>query len=111
MKPKTKKTLIIAAAIVAIVAIVWYTFVWRKSVNGIISRLDVDKQTKRILRDYSKNLLTVQTSQSIQTQATADGLTFNLEVVDWARYNAVRDGKITETVSDSIYSQLYSMKP
>ena len=111
MKPKTKKTLIIAAAIVAIVAIVWYTFVWRKSVNGIISRLDVDKQTKRILRDYSKNLLAVQTSQTIQNQATADGLTFNLEVVDWARHAAVSDGKITKTVSDSIYSQLYSMKP
>lgn len=111
MKPKTKKILIIAIAVDIIVAIVWYTFVWRKSVNGIISRLDVDKQTKRILREYSKNLLTVQTSQSIQNQATADGLTFNLEVVDWARYNAVRDGKIAQTVSDSIYSQLYSMKP
>lgn len=111
MKPKTKKILIIAIAVDIIVAIVWYTFVWRKSVNGIISRLDVDKQTKRILRDYSKTLLAVQTKQSIQNQATADGLTFNLEVVDWARYNAVRDGKITETVSDSIYSQLYTMKP
>lgn len=111
MKPATKKALIILAAVIVAVAVLWYTFVWRKTVSGIIARLDVDKQTKRIIREYSDTLLATHTSQSILNQAEADGLTFNLEVVDWARDNAVKDGKITETVSDSIRRQIYSMKP
>ncbi len=93
MKPKTKKTLIIILAVVAVLVIVWYLFSWRKSPNGIVSRLDLskidlkddtDSNIRKRIRAQVGAVKQMYTREEIIHQAESDGLTYNQELVDWA---------------------------
>lgn len=96
------------AAVAVVALIVWWTFFYRKSVNGIISRLNTSRENKSLLREYAQAVISSHTKETIEAQAEADGLPYNVEVVDWALNDAYLAGKISKTDNDSIYNQLYN---
>lgn len=59
MKPKTKKTLIIVLAVVAVAVIVWLVARNKKTkkINAVIDALDISTGTKRILKKGVKGLV------------------------------------------------------
>lgn len=82
MKPKTKKTLIIAAAIVAIVAVVWLVFCkqgWKRE----ISKLNLNSEDKKRLTQAVKHVLLdpAYTKQQYEATASAFGITYNQWIV------------------------------
>lgn len=118
MKPKTKKTLIIAAAIVAIVAIVWYLFSWRKSPNGIVSRLDLSKidlngetvsNMRKRIRAQVGAVKQSFTREEIIHQAENDGLTYNQELVDWGCYLLKQMGYLNKSAYDILSQQIKNL--
>lgn len=56
MKPKTKRTLIIMAAIAAVAVIIWLLFFRRKGWEKILDSLDIDETVKAEIRAEAKRI-------------------------------------------------------
>ncbi|MBQ6729922.1 MAG: hypothetical protein IJQ83_07315 [Bacteroidales bacterium] len=56
MKPKTKKTLIIMAAVLAIAVIVWLLFFRKKEWERILDRLTIDENIKAEIRAEARRI-------------------------------------------------------
>lgn len=118
MKPKTKKTLIIFAAVVAIAVIVWLV-VRRYTLQGIIARLDLSQyqwsegngtdQAKRYLLAEARAVKQQMTKAEIEAEAEKDGLTFNKELVYWGAINLRTKGYFNVAATDDILQQLKKM--
>ena len=118
MTPKTKKTIIILSAVVAIVGIVWYLFSWKKSPNGIVSRLDLSNidlagetpahMRKRIRAQVSAVKQSF-TREEISHQAQNDGLTYNQELVDWGCYLLKQMGYLNQTAYAELSRQIKTL--
>lgn len=99
MKPTTKKTLIIVAAVVAIAVILW--FVLRGSKNtaeGIINRLNASRKEKQAIKGY---LAQAKAEQDINANAAANGMNYQQALALTAAYYLVTDG----SVSDATWQQ------
>ena len=110
MKPKTKKILIIAAAVVAIAVIVWLmTRSRNKSTSAIISRLNVDSGVKGMLTsmvDYINTSWDEAHRQRIVDTASAKGITVAQQTVVEAAYALLDSNKIDQATYSSIIAQI-----
>ena len=99
MKPKTKKTMIIVAAVLAIAAIVYFVFFSKAKAGtaaGYIDRLDVSRQVKRTIKSYLSKALA---EQDINANMAANpGLNYEQALALSAAYYLVPD-----TVSDAVW--------
>lgn len=99
MKPKTKKTLIIVAA-VAIVAIILYV-VFHKApkgtAEGYIDRLSTSRANKKAIKSYIEQ---AKASQDINANATANGINYEQALALTAAYYLVPG-----TVDDATWQQ------
>lgn len=83
MKPKTKKTLIWAAAIALIALIAWILFFRKKGWEREINNLNLTSDEKKQLRQAVKYVMMdpAYTKQQYEASASAFGLTFDQWVV------------------------------
>lgn len=118
MKPKVKKIIIIALAIAIIAAVVWYVFSWKKSPEGIISRLDFSKMDmgaetdvnmRKRIRGQVGAVKQSFTREQISQQAEKDGLTYNQELVDWACYLLLQMGYLNQPAYDDLSLQIKTL--
>lgn len=118
MKPKTKKILIVAFSVAAIVAILWYVVSWRKSPSGIISRLDLSNldmtsEDEAKLRKYIRAQVSMVqqsfTREEIIHQAENDQLTYNQELVDWACYLLMQIGYFNQPAYEELSRQIKTL--
>lgn len=92
MKPKTKKTMIWAAAIVAIGVIAWLLFFRKKRTTAIIDRLDIDDFQKAALKAKVAEIEANEannagwTRASIEAKAAENGYTSEQWLVVEAAY-------------------------
>lgn len=89
MKPKTKKTLIIMLAVVAICIIVWLLFFRKKQWEKEIDKLDISDSYKEKLRKGVKQILSdpFYSEQDMETEAANNGLTLAQWLVIEAAFN------------------------
>ena len=118
MTPKTKKTIIILSAVVAVVALVWYLFSWKKSPNGIVSRLDLSNidlagetpanMRKRIRAQVSAVKQSF-TREEISYQAKIEGVTYNQELVGWGCYLLYQLGYLNQAAYGELLRQIKTL--
>ena len=89
MKPKTKKTLIIVLAIVAVCVIVWLLFFRKKEWEKEIDRLDIADSYKEQLRKGVKQILAdpSYSEKDMEQEAAKNGLTLAQWLVIDAAFN------------------------
>lgn len=111
MKPKTKKILIIMAAIAIVAAIVYFAFI-RKSKNStaaIISRLNCDKDLKDGLTSMVQIINTSwddASKQAIATKASANGRTLAQQTVIEALYALYDANQIDASTYQNVLAQI-----
>lgn len=111
MKPKTKKIIIIAAAIAVVAAIAWLAFsFFRKApegtAEGYIDRLkDVDRATKRSIKSYLEK---AKLEQNIEANATANGVNYEQALALTAAYYLV-PGTIDDATWQAWKAQIKAM--
>lgn len=99
MKPKTKKTLIIVAAVLVIAAIIYFTLRGsKKTAKGMINRLNVSSDIKKTILSHLEQ---AKTEQDINANAAANGCSYEQALALSAAYYLVNDG----TVSDATWQQ------
>lgn len=116
MKPKTKKILIVVAAIVAVAIIVW--LVSRKnsknSTAAIINRLDADDSTKSMIKSRLAYIETYAATadatsawsrEQFQKKAKERGVTYEQELVIEAIYSLVDSGSIDQATGLELIAQ------
>lgn len=101
MKPATKKTIIIIAAVAVVAAIAYYAF-FRKApegtAEGYIDRLEgVDRGTKRSIKSYLEK---AKLEQDINALATANGTNYEQTLALTAAYYLV-----PSTIDDATWQQ------
>lgn len=82
MTPKTKKTLLIAAAVVAIALIAWFAFLrpgWQREIGKLNLTKDEKKQLKQAVRHVMID--PAYTKQEYQNSASAFGLTYDQWII------------------------------
>lgn len=118
MKPAIKKTLIIVGALAVITVIVWYVATWKKSTNGIVSRLDLSKidlqgetpeNMRKRIRAQVEAVKGSFTRDEISHQASNDGLTYNQELVDWACYLLKQMGYLNQAAYSELSAQIKTL--
>ena len=118
MKPKTKKTLIIAAAIVAIVAVVWLVaFRPKRTIAGVVGKMKfLSKEQKETLRKAAETQK--QVMETTNESAVAVFVKFSREeryytkamaLVALASANLVTVGTFDEATDAQIITQLNNM--
>lgn len=110
MKPKAKKTLIIVAAVAAIVAIVWLLF-FRKApagtAEGYIDRLTgVSAATKRSIK---QNLEAAKGQDMAANMAANPGLSYEQCLALAAAYHLVANGTVNDATWQQWKAQIQTM--
>ncbi len=111
MKPKTKKTLIIVAAVLAVAVIVYLVF-FRKakgSTSAVIARLNCDATLKDALTSMVDNINTSWDEAHknlIAEHATTYGRTVAQQTVAEALYALYDAGQIDAATYNSVLSQI-----
>lgn len=109
MKPKTKKILIIVAAIVAIVAVVYFAG-FRKApagtAEGYIDRLDISKELKKSIKSYLEQAAI---AQDVTTNAAANGINYEQALALTAAYYLVQNGTVDDATWQSWKAQIKAM--
>lgn len=116
MKPKTKKILIIVAAIVAVAVIVW--LVARKNVKtttaSIINRLNADDEIKSMIKArlaYIENYAATADAsaawsrENLQLKAQERGITYEQELVVEAIYSLMESGTLDSAQGSALIAQ------
>lgn len=85
MKPKTKKILIIAAAVAIAALFLWLVF-RKKSAEYYIDHLDTTAENKQLIKSYLANAAA---TQDINANAAANGLNYNQALALSAAYYLV----------------------
>lgn len=101
MKPKTKKTIIIVAALAVVAAIIYFAF-FRKAkagtAEGYIDRLDTSLANRRAIKSYLEKAAL---EQDIAANTAANGINYEQALALTAAYYLVTDG----TVDDATWQQ------
>lgn len=109
MKPKTKKTFIIMAAVAAVVAIIYFMF-FRKAkagtAEGYIDRLNVGLSTRKAIKSHLDQALA---EQDINANAAANGCTYEQALALSAAYYLVNDGTVDDATWQNWKAQILSM--
>lgn len=109
MTQKTKKTMIIVAAFVAVAAIVYFVF-FRKAkagtAEGYIDRLNASWSVKRAIKSH---LTQAATSQDINANASANNMSYNQALALTAAYYLVNDGTVDDATWQDWKLQVLSM--
>lgn len=99
MSSKTKKTLIIMAAVVAVAVILWLVIRGSKNTaEGIINRLNAPRSVKQAIKSY---LAQAKAEQDINVNAANNGMNYQQALALTAAYYLVTNG----TVSDATWQQ------
>ena len=110
MKPKTKKTLIIVAAVLIVAVILYFAFRKNKNSTGsIISGLSTDQGTKALLASmvsYINSSWDDEHKAMIEQNAQAKGRTLAQQTVAEAAYALWDSGQIDAATYSSIIAQL-----
>lgn len=106
MKPKTKKILIITAAVVVIAAILWFAMRGsKKTAVGIINRLNASASIKKAIKSH---LAQAQAEQDINANAANAGMTYEQALALTAAYYLVPD-TVSETTWQEWAAQVRTM--
>lgn len=109
MKPKTKKTIIIVAAIAVVVAIIYFAF-FRKAksgtAEGYIDRLDTSLAKRRVIKSYLEKAAL---EQNIEANAAANGINYEQALALSAAYYLV-PGTIDDATWQAWKAQIIAMQ-
>lgn len=109
MKPRTKKILIITAAVV-VIAVVIYLIVNRKAekgtAEGYIDRLNTTRSIKSSIKGY---LTKAQTEQDIAAYAASAGINYEQALALTAAYYLVNDGTVDDATWQDWKAQIKAM--
>ena len=110
MKPRTKKILIIAAAVALVAVILWLVLRKRdSSASGIISKLNADQSLKDSLSamvSYINSSWSDAAKQQIADKAAATGRTLAQQTVIEAAYALYDSGQIDAATYQALFSQI-----
>lgn len=107
MKAKTKKILIIAAAVLAVAVILWLVLRGSKNTaEGIINRLDASRDIKKAIKGY---LAQAASEQDVNDNAAANGINYEQALVLTAAYYLVTDGTVSDTMWQQWKAQVKAM--
>ena len=96
MKPKTKKIIIIAAAVIAVVAIAYFAFFRKaKTATQIINSLNIDATTKQALLDRLAYIESTWDKTAIETNAVKKGRSYQQQLVAEAAYSLYSTNTLT----------------
>lgn len=109
MKPKTKKTLIIVAAVAVVAAIIYFAFFHKAkagTAEGYIDRLNTTAANRRAIKGYlQKSAL----EQDIAANANANGINYEQALALTAAYYLVVDGTIDDATWQQWKAQIKAM--
>ena len=107
MKPSTKKTLIIVAALLAVAAIIYYTMRGsKKTAKEMINRLSTTSDIKKAI---IANLEKAKAEQDINANAAANGCNYEQALALSAAYYLVDDGTVTDATWQQWKAEILSM--
>lgn len=110
MKPATKKTIIIMAAIAIIAAIVYFVF-FRKAkagtAEGYIDRLNVSSDIKKAIKSYIEK---AKAEQNINTNAANSGINYEQALALSAAYYLVNNGTVDDATWQQWSTQIRNMQ-
>ena len=87
MKPKTKKTMIIVAAVIAIAVIVYFVFIQKKW-ERILNNLDIDKAVKQEIRTEARRIeASAELRKKVEAEAADVGETYDRWLIMTAAMN------------------------
>lgn len=94
MKEKTKKTLIIVAAVLVVAAILYFMFRGSKNTaKGMINRLNVSPSIKKAIISHLEQ---AKAEQDINANAAANGCSYEQALALSAAYYLVDDGTVDD---------------
>lgn len=109
MKPKTKKVIIIMAALAIVAAIVYFAF-FRKAqagtAEGYIDRIDTTLANRRLIKSFLKNAAI---EQDIAANASANGLNYEQALALSAAYYLVNNGTVDDATWQKWKAQVKAM--
>ena len=109
MKPKTKKTTIIVAAVAVIAAVAYFAF-FRKAkagtAAGYIDRLNAPTKTKKAIKSH---LQQAAAEQDINANAKANGMNYEQALALTAAYYLVTDGAADDATWQDWKAQVLAM--